>query len=636
MSLSEQEASKGKRHGAEHGDGAADLGLVNLSGRAFVLGCGVAAILILMLGRFVTIPSWVLAVEVFLTIIGLFVFGSIRYRLHKNALTYGAALLILATFYSAWWPSARSEAFRARLAEEGGVVWWETFRHYLLSFHGLDELVHIDTMLFILGLTFFVSVIAQTRLLETITFVLLRRNRGSVLPTVLAVVGVVSFASGILDGVSMIGLTIRTLVIILALAAAPKEAVRYAVVVCTVVTTVCGMWLAYGEPPNLIMKANVHGPDGATLLNDAFFVRFCAPAAILSFLCVAVSLVRRLRGLRVDLEKMDVVDANIATVRFLQASQHGAVFTQFGFIEAHVAELGDDYERVLERVRKGEPIGAAMVREEVPADVRQRLLGKFVSEELAAKLDRHYVLEVNGLSPGIDEGEAAVQSAMDALQHRRLAAQKVGAIALIPFIGLLVGHALNHKLPLFLASTAGFVVALFGIWSLPRMRRLALHDARHEYSEYYFLFPLFLSITLLSRIGFFDQLSVLLEQGIVRMGAAAVAMAQFLGATFLSAILDNNVVADFASRAIVHLGHAAETVPLLFLFSMSQIAGYATGGCWTHIGSAQSVVAYAFVQREVDKRFTPIDWIRAMTPLILSILIVLSIWIILQSMLLPG
>jgi hypothetical protein len=27
--------------------------------------------------------------------------------------------------------------------------------------------------------------------------------------------------------------------------------------VCTVVTTVCGMWLAYGEPPNLIMKANL-------------------------------------------------------------------------------------------------------------------------------------------------------------------------------------------------------------------------------------------------------------------------------------------------------------------------------------------------------------------------------------------
>ena len=38
----------------------------------------------------------------------------------------------------------------------------------------------------------------------------------------------------------MIGLTIRTLVIILMLAAAPIEAVRYAVMVCTAVTTICG------------------------------------------------------------------------------------------------------------------------------------------------------------------------------------------------------------------------------------------------------------------------------------------------------------------------------------------------------------------------------------------------------------
>jgi hypothetical protein len=34
---------------------------------------------------------------------------------------------------------------------------------------------------------------------------------GAILPTVIAVTAVVAFASGILDGVSMIGLTIRTL-----------------------------------------------------------------------------------------------------------------------------------------------------------------------------------------------------------------------------------------------------------------------------------------------------------------------------------------------------------------------------------------------------------------------------------------
>ena len=50
-----------------------------------------------------------------------------------------------------------------------------------VAFRGLDDMIHADTMLFILGLTFFVSVIAQTRLLEGITFSLLRRNQGAIL-----------------------------------------------------------------------------------------------------------------------------------------------------------------------------------------------------------------------------------------------------------------------------------------------------------------------------------------------------------------------------------------------------------------------------------------------------------------------
>ena len=68
-------------------------------------------------------------------------------------------------------------------------------RSIVLSFHGLDELIHADTMLFILGLTFFVAVIAQTRMLEGVTFFLLRRNGGAILPTVIAVTAVVAFAS---------------------------------------------------------------------------------------------------------------------------------------------------------------------------------------------------------------------------------------------------------------------------------------------------------------------------------------------------------------------------------------------------------------------------------------------------------
>ncbi len=46
------------------------------------------------------------------------------------------------------------------------AAWLNT---HLLSFRGLHALIHADTMLFILGLTLLVSVIAQTRLLEWVT-----------------------------------------------------------------------------------------------------------------------------------------------------------------------------------------------------------------------------------------------------------------------------------------------------------------------------------------------------------------------------------------------------------------------------------------------------------------------------------
>jgi uncharacterized delta-60 repeat protein len=56
------------------------------------------------------------------------------------------------------------------------------------------------------------------------------------------------------------------------------------------------------------------------------------------------------------------------------------------------------------------------------------------------------------------------------------------------------------------------------------------------------------------------------------VGHYPVAWSQFMGATVLSAILDNNIVADFASRALHNLD-----LPTLHLFAMSQIAGYALG-----------------------------------------------------------
>jgi hypothetical protein len=199
----------------------------------------------------------------------------------------------------------------------------------------------------------------------------------------------------------------------------------------------------------------------------------------------------------------------------------------------------------------------------------------------------------------------------------------------VTFVALLVLHGVNHQVPLFLASFAGFVAALPAIVTIPKMRALAMREAAHEYAEYFFLFPLFLSITLLTEAAFFDELQTLVHAGIDTLGYGHVAVLQFFGSTLLSAVLDNNVVADFASRALHDLD-----VDVLRLFAFAQIGGYALGGCWTHIGSAQSVVAFAFIRREIDDRYTPVAWIREITPVIVEILVVLTALIYLESFIL--
>jgi Na+/H+ antiporter NhaD/arsenite permease-like protein len=589
-----------------------------LSGFGFVIGCAVVAVLIAIISRWTPVPVWLLAAEVFATILGLFVFGSFKYQIHKNALTYGMLLIIAASFYG-----LPDSEWHGEIAERGLVAW---AREHLLTFHGWDDLIHADTLLFILGLTFFVSVIAQTRLLEGVTFFLLRGNRGAVLPTVIAVTVVVGFTSGILDGVSMIGLSIRTLIIIMMLAAEPLASMRYAVMVCTVVTTVCGMWLAYGEPPNLIMRANLY-----PYLDNRFFLRYCAPAAIASYLVVAWALRRRLGKRRIDLDALDVVDANAQDVRFLQAMRHGEVLSAVELVEDSAEELGPNTDSIVKRLRKGEPLGLALVREGVGESTRKKLLGHFVVEDVADSLDRHYVLEVEGDHANSLRAQQSCSKVLAGAAQLRQRAQRIGAVALVPFVGMLIVHGLNHDVPLFLASFAGFFAALPAIGKLEKMRTLALRDARHEFAEYYFLIPLFLSITLLSRAGFFGGLQALIQTGINTLGHSHVAAAQFLGCTFLSAILDNNVVADFASHALHNLD-----IAVLHLFAMSQIAGYALGGCWTHIGSAQSVVAFAFIRRDLDENYTPVQWIKEMTPIILGIMGLLIGLIYVESALLAA
>lgn len=608
--------------------------VVHLPPRLFMGACLAAALVIAVAARSgAAIPAWLLPVEVGATILSLFLLGSFTYQLEKDALTYGMSLVMFASYAgSAWTQQGVQGAFSsAELRGWLNVLQAATATPAAL-FLALDELIHLDTMLFILGLTFFVACIAHTRVLEEAAFFLLRRNAGAVLPTVIAITAVVAVASGIFSGVSMIGLAIRTLVIILLLAQAPPQILRYVVIVCTAVTTVCGMWLAYGEPPNLIMKANLINPaSGTPYLTDGFFLLYCLPAAVLTYACVAWSLRQEIGGLRVDLAKLDVLDANAAAVRFLQALRHGEVLLPVEFAEAHAAELGAHAAAVVERTRTGEALGLALVHVGVAQPLRKLLLGRFLDESLADALDRHYVLESQNLSPGLDEGEVVIARALAKLDKRRIVARRTGLLAALPFGGLLVAHALNHQVPIFLASFAGFAVALAAIWSLPKMRSAALRAAWVEFSEYLFLLPLFFSISLLTRSEFFGQFQQLIQSGSRVMSPASMALVQFFGSSVLSALLDNNVVADFAARAIQGLPPV-----LILLFSMSQIAGYALGGCWTHIGSAQSVVAYAFIRRDLDPRFGPLQYVRAFSPLLATMAVVLTLYIVVVAFVTAG
>jgi hypothetical protein len=298
-------------------------------------------------------------------------------------------------------------------------------------------------------------------------------------------------------------------------------------------------------------------------------------------------------------------------------------------VEAHQAELGKTMEPVLELLRGGESLGLAMVKAGVPEHVRKKILGRFVIEELSDTLDSHYVLDAHGRYEGALAAQREVDMALSLLARLRKRVQVVGAVSILPFLVMLVLHGMHHEIPLFASSFAGFFLALVSIWKIPEMRKLALREARQEYAEYYFLFPLFLSITLLTSAGFFNGMQHLIHSGMQTLGQSHVAVTQFLGSTVLSAILDNNVVADFASRALSNLD-----VTILHLFAMSQIAGYALGGCWTHIGCAQSVVAYAFIQRDVDAQYTPVQWMKDMTPVIFQILIMIIVLIYAENVLL--
>lgn len=579
--------------------------IVEIPTRWYVLACLTIAVLIGILTWRAPASPNLLAIEVLVTVIALFVFGSIRYRIDKNAITYGAFPIILVTFLPMWWPHSQ---LREEMTLHGGSALWEAIQHNVLSIHGLEKLIHGDTMLFILGLTFFVSVISQTRLLEAISLNLLRIFTGRVLPTVLVIAGLVSVASGILDGVSMIGLTIRVFVIILVMARLGSDAIEFIIMVSVVLTTVCGMWLAYGEPPNLIMKSNLG-------LSDAFFLTYALPMAVVAFLIVAVFIRRWLQGASVPLNELDVLERNTADVRFLQAAQKGEVREVEDALNAYAHRLGDKAERVEVLYHAGHHPISAMFRAGVDQGTIHMFIAEHLDQRFVEPVAAYYRRRLRRGEPVALEKEVeedVVERLLEDTRLQRRAATRWGQIAFLPFVVLLFWHARNHDVPLFVSSVCAFAVAFLGLLPHPKMRRLALREATHEYREYLFLFPLFLSITMLTTVGFFDQMRVVIEQGVETIGPAHVAVVQFLSAGLLSAILDNNVVADFASRAIDGMAH-------MFIFAAAQIAGYATGGSLTHIGSAQSVVAFAYILRYIDPHFTPFGWVRAMWKLVVAI-----------------
>src|SRR5207245_1620788 len=147
-------------------------------------------------------------------------------------------------------------------------------------------------------------------------------------------------------------------------------------------------------------------------------------------------------------------------VRFLQASRHGQVLIPVELVEDFATELEGRADAVLERLRNGEPLGLALVHEDVPVGARRMLLGHFVTEELADGLDRHYLYEAAGRYEEALGAELAVDEVLATMALVRKRAQIIGGLALVPFIAMLVVHGVFERVPLFLASFAGFLAAL--------------------------------------------------------------------------------------------------------------------------------------------------------------------------------
>ena len=275
--------------------------------------------------------------------------------------------------------------------------------------------------------------------------------------------------------------------------------------VCTTVTTICGVWLAYGEPPNLIMKANLH-----PYLGNAFFLRYCAPGRRRHLsrhrLAAAQAAARAAASIS---SEMDVIDANAEDVRFLQATRHGEVMTPVELVEAPCGHLRAG------RRASSSGCGAASRS----ASRSSRKMCRWRRRAAAAGplrdarnsptvLDRHYMLDAAGRRRGAMQAEQWPSTrCWRPWRGRRRRAQLIGALALVPFIG----------------AADRCTASIIEVPAVPGVVcRVPGRDCRHRRhpedaragvargaagvrASTTSCFRLFLSITLLTQAGFFER-----------------------------------------------------------------------------------------------------------------------------------
>ena len=173
-------------------------------------------------------------------------------------------------------------------------------------------------------------------------------------------------------------------------------------------------------------------------------------------------------------------------------------------------------------------------------------------------------------------------------------------------------------MPLFLASFAGFFAAWPAISSIPKMRSLAVREARQEYGEYYFLFPLFLSISLLTTAGFFEGMSGCFIR-VSELSERPMWRSRSSSDRPFSPPSSITTSSPTSPRAL--LGFDVKTLHLLRWRRSPATPSVVAGR--TSAARNQSWPMHSS-SATWTRHFRPVQWIREMTPVIIKILVVMA------------